>query len=65
MYTFLGCWCVLRVTYITVAVQFVNRLETVAWAYPITWSVSSIILFVYFLKADWIHTFDKLDAKQV
>ena len=65
MYIMLGAWCVLRVTYITVAVQFVNRLETVAWAYPITWSVSSIILFVYFLKADWIHTFDKLDAKQV
>ena len=63
MYAFLGCWCVLRVTYITIAVQFVNRLETVCWAYPITWSCSSLILLVYFLKADWIHTFDKLEAK--
>ena len=64
MYAFLGCWCVLRVTYITIALQFVNRLETVAWAYPITWSCSSILLFIYLLKADWIHTFDKLEAQR-
>lgn len=59
MFTMLACWCVVRVSYITVAVKIVNRLTTVSWAYPLTWSLSSIIFLVYFLKADWIHSFDK------
>lgn len=59
MYTMLACWCALRMTYVTVAVKFVNQLTTVSWAYPITWTCSSIIFAIYFLKADWIHAFDK------
>ena len=59
MFTMLACWCIIRVTYITVAVKFVNRLTTVSWAYPITWTLSSVIFLIYFLKADWIHNFDK------
>ena len=64
MLTMLACWCVLRVTYITVAVKFVNELETVSRAYPITWTCSSIVFLVYFLKADWIHNFDRIETKQ-
>jgi len=64
MFTMLGFWCILRVSYITVALQFVNRLETVSWAYPITWTCSSIVFLIYFLKADWIHTFDKMEAQK-
>ena len=63
MFTMLACWCVIRVSYITVAVRFINQLTTVSWAYPITWSLSSIIFLIYFLKADWIHNFDK-DTKK-
>ena len=63
MVTMLACWCVLRVTYITIAIQYVNRLTTVSWAYPLTWSCSSIIFLIYFLKADWIHNFDRLEAQ--
>jgi len=59
MFTMLACWCVFRVTYITVAVQFVNKLTTVSWAYPITWTLSSMIFLIYYLKADWIHNFDR------
>jgi putative MATE family efflux protein len=59
MFTMLACWCVIRVSYITVAVRIVNKLTTVSWAYPITWTLSSIIFLIYFLKADWIHNFDK------
>ena len=59
MYTMLICWCIIRVTYISVAVGFRNELTTVSWAYPITWTLSSIIFLIYFLKADWIHNFDK------
>ena len=63
MFTMLACWCIIRVSYITVAVKFVNRLTTVSWAYPITWTLSSIIFLIYFLKADWIHNFDRQAEK--
>ena len=59
MVTMLACWCVIRVTYITVAVRFVNQLTTVSWAYPLTWTLSSIVFLIYFLKADWMYTFEK------
>ena len=64
MYTMLICWCLIRVSYITIAVKFVNELTTVSWAYPITWTLSSIIFLIYFLKVDWIHNFDRMDAAQ-
>ena len=63
MFTMLICWCLIRVSYITVAVQYVNELETVSRAYPITWTCSSIVFLIYFLKADWIHNFDRIEAK--
>ena len=63
MFTMLACWCVIRVSYITVAVKLVNRLTTVSMAYPITWTLSSIVFLIYFLKADWIHNFDREKGK--
>ena len=63
MFTMLSCWCLVRVTYITVAVRLVNALTTVSWAYPLTWTLSSIIFLIYFLKADWIHSFDRIRKK--
>lgn len=64
MFTMLAFWCVFRVSYITVAVSYINKLTTVSWAYPITWSLSSIIFLIYFLTADWIHNFDRMEARQ-
>jgi len=64
MFTMLICWCLVRVSYITVAVKLVNKLTTISWAYPITWTLSSIIFLIYFLKADWIHNFDRIEAKE-
>ena len=63
MVTMLVFWCLVRVSYITIAVKLVNELETVSRAYPITWTCSSIVFLIYLLKADWIHNFDRLDAK--
>ncbi len=63
MFTMLACWCVIRVSYITVAVHYINELTTVSWAYPITWACSSVVFLIYFLKADWIHNFDRMEAK--
>ena len=59
MITMLCCWCLLRVTYITIAVRYFPRLETVSWAYPLTWTCSSIIFLFCLFKTDWIHTFQK------
>lgn len=55
MYTMLLCWCLIRVTYIFLALKVVNQLTTVSWAYPITWCCSSVIFLIYFLKVDWMH----------
>jgi len=63
MFTMLCCWCLIRVSYIWIALQFVNELTTVSWAYPITWTLSGIIFLIYFLKADWIHAFEKETLK--
>ena len=61
MVTMLVCWCLIRVTYITVAVRIINELTTVSLAYPITWVCSSIVFLTYFLKVDWMHGFDSLE----
>lgn len=65
MFTMLSCWCIFRVSYITVALKFLNQLTTVSLAYPITWSLSSIIFLIYFFKADWIHNFDRERIKSL
>ena len=62
MYTMLVCWCVVRVSYITLALKYIYRLETISFAYPITWTLSSIVFLVYFLKADWMHDGKKKTA---
>ena len=59
MFTMLACWCILRVTYITLAVKAFPVLETIFWAYPITWCTSCVVFLIYYLKADWVHTFDR------
>ena len=63
MFTMLACWCLIRVSYITVALKVVNELTTVSWAYPLTWTLSSTIFLICLLKSDWIHNFDRTDAK--
>lgn len=59
MVVMLVCWCVIRISYITVAVKIVPVIRTVFWAYPLTWSLSSIIFLIYYLKADWMHGFER------
>ena len=64
MVTMLAVWCIFRVSYVTVAVRYVNRLETVSWAYPITWTISSVILLVCLFKSDWLRHFQRQEEKQ-
>ena len=60
MYTMLVCWCIIRVAYITAAVRFFPVINTVFWAYPLTWSLSCIVFLIYYLKADWVHAYDRI-----
>lgn len=59
MFTMLCSWCIIRVTYITVILRLIPDIRMIFWAYPLTWSVSSVVFLVYFLKADWVHGFEK------
>ena len=55
MYVMLLSWCAIRITYITIAVRLVPVVQTIYWAYPLTWSISSVIFLIYYLKVDWVH----------
>lgn len=59
MYTMLFFWCFIRIGYIQLALPYANQLETVSWAYPITWVCSCIVFLIYYHKADWMHGFEK------
>lgn len=64
MIVMLVCWCVIRVSYITIIVRFIPVINVIFWAYPLTWLLSSVIFTIYFFKADWMHTFEKQRAAQ-
>ncbi len=59
MVTMLCFWCIVRVSYITLIVRLIPVINVIFWAYPLTWSLSSIVFLIYFLKADWVHGFEK------
>ena len=59
MYVMLVAWCAIRIAFITIAVRIVPAVQTIYWAYPLTWSISSVIFLIYYLKVDWVHGFEK------
>ena len=62
MFVMLICWCIIRDSDITIAVNFIHDIRVIFWAYPITWTLSSITFLIYFLKSDWLHAFEKRAA---
>ncbi len=54
MYTMLACWCVLRVTYITLMVRWFKDVAVVFTAYPVTWFASCVVFLICYLRIDWI-----------
>ena len=62
MAVMLACWCVIRVSYITIAVRIWKTILVVFSAYPLTWTLSAVIFLIYYTKADWLHNFDRLDG---
>ena len=54
MLVMLGIWCVLRITYITVAMQISHDIRLLFWAYPLTWTISAAIFFLYYKYSRWL-----------
>lgn len=59
MFVMLGCWCIIRVTYITIITSLIHDITAVFLAYPLTWTLSSILFLIFYLKTDWVHGLDK------
>lgn len=62
MIVMLVCWCGVRITYITVMIRIIPDIRVIFWAYPLTWSLSSIIYIIYYKKADWLHSYEEKNA---
>lgn len=48
-------WCIVRITYITIAIRIIPEMKMIFWAYPLTWALSSVTFLIYYRKSDWIH----------
>lgn len=57
MFVMLACWCIIRITYVTIVTGIIPKIQVVFWAYPITWSLSSIVFLFYMFKVDWMHKY--------
>ena len=54
MIVMLSSWCLLRITYITIIVRIIPVVNVIFWAYPLTWSVSTIVFIIYYFKGSWL-----------
>lgn len=62
MIVMLSVWCVLRLIYVMSIMHFVGEIGYIYWAYPITWTISSVIYFLYYHFSDWVHGFERKNA---
>lgn len=53
MITMLAFWCGVRVIYVTSILKFIPEFQMISWAYPLTWSLSSLVFVIILLKMDW------------
>ena len=63
MFVMLCDWCLFRVSYIAVAVRIIPDIRVIFLAYPLTWSISSVIFLYMFLGGKWVYGFEK-NAKE-
>lgn len=57
MATMLAFWCGVRVVYVTSILKIIPEFQMISWAYPLTWSLSSIVFVVFLLRMDWTKAF--------
>ncbi len=53
MVTMLAFWCGVRIIYVTQTLKVIPQFATISWAYPLTWTLSSIVFIIFLLKSDW------------
>ena len=54
MSVMLAVWCVFRIIFIQVGLSIFLDVRVVFWAYPVTWTISSIIFILYYFLVDWM-----------
>lgn len=57
MITMLAFWCGVRVVYVTSILKVIPEFQMISWAYPLTWSLSSIVFLIILLRMDWSKAF--------
>ncbi len=55
MAAMLAFWCGVRIVYVTLILQVIPKFQMIAWAYPLTWTLSTIVFLVSLWKLDWKH----------
>lgn len=63
MFAMMGCWCVIRMAFLSIVVPIFQSIVVVNWVYPLTWALSSTILMLYYLKSNWLYSFE-LEGKK-
>lgn len=59
MFVMLSVWCVFRIIYIYAVMRLFGDISYIYSAYPVTWTISSVIYLFYYMFSDWIHGFDR------
>ncbi len=62
MVTMLAFWCGVRILYVTQALKVIPKFSTISWAYPLTWSLSSIVFLLFLIKSDWANAWKNKSA---
>lgn len=53
MITMLAFWCGVRVIYVSGILKIIPEFKMISWAYPLTWSLSSIVFLIILLRMNW------------
>lgn len=59
MAAMLAFWCGVRVVYVTSILKIIPEFQMISWAYPLTWTLSSIVFVVILLRMDWNRLFSE------
>ena len=57
MIAMLAFWCGVRVVYVSSILHVIPKFQMISWAYPLTWTLSSILLMFILLRIDWTKAF--------
>ena len=63
MVTMLSFWCAVRVIYVTSILKVISEFQIISWAYPLTWTLSAVVLLTIVLRLDWTRSFQKEEKR--